>query len=55
MRLFLPLLALAAAHAARAHEGHGQAGASQWHASDVLGFILIAAVATGIVWWRGRK
>ena len=43
------------AHAARAHEGHGLAGASHWHASDVLGFILIAAVATGIVWWRGRK
>ena len=55
MRLLLPLLTLAAAHAAHAHEGHGLDGASHWHASDVLGFILVAAVAAGIVWWRGRK
>jgi urease subunit beta len=39
MKLFLPLLVLAAAHAARAHDGHGQTALSHWHASDVLGFI----------------
>jgi hypothetical protein len=55
MKLFLPLLVLAAAHAARAHDGHGQTALSHWHASDVLGFILAAAVAAGILWWRGRK
>ena len=55
MRLTLPLLALAAVHSAHAHEGHGLPGSSHWHASDVLGFVLIAAVAAAIVWWRGRK
>ncbi len=55
MRLFLPLLILAAAHAARAHEGHGLPGPSHWHASDALGFIVAAVMAAGIFWWRGRK
>ena len=55
MRRILPLLALAAAQVAQAHEGHGLPGSSHWHASDVLGFVLIAAVAAGIAWWRRRK
>ena len=55
MRLFLPMLAIAAAHAARAHEGHGLPGPSHWHASDVLGFVALAAIVAGIAWWRGRK
>ena len=55
MRLFLPLLILAAAHAARAHEGHGLPGPSHWHASDALGFVAVVALALGVAWWRGKK
>ena len=55
MRILLPMLAIAAAHAARAHEGHGLPGPSHWHASDVLGFVALAAIVAGIVWWRGKK
>jgi hypothetical protein len=55
MRFFLPLLILAAAHAARAHEGHGLPGPSHWHASDVLGFVALAGVVAAIAWWRGKK
>lgn len=35
-----------------AHDGHGLAG-SHWHASDVVGFALLA-VAIGISLWFGR-
>jgi hypothetical protein len=44
-----------AALPAFAHEGHGAEGA-HWHATDVFGFVLLAAVAVGLVaWWRGRR
>lgn len=36
-----------------AHEGHGM-GASHWHASDVLGFVVVIALAA-VVLWRSRK
>jgi hypothetical protein len=39
-----------------AHSGHGAAGASHWHATDVLGFVLAGVVATALVWFtRGKK
>jgi hypothetical protein len=41
--------------AALAHEGHGLPGASHWHASDALGFVVVLAVAAGLVWWSRRK
>ncbi len=44
--LLLPALALA-------HEGHGLGG-THWHASDVLGFVVGAAVA-GLILWQLRK
>jgi hypothetical protein len=30
-------------------------GASHWHATDVLGFVLVAAIAAGAAWWIRRK
>ncbi len=41
---------------AHAHEGHGIAGASHWHATDAVG-LLVLAVAVGLVVWftRGGK
>jgi len=39
---------------AAAHEGHGLAN-PHWHASDLLGPLLLVAVAAGALWWRGRK
>lgn len=32
-----------------AHEGHGLAG-SHWHASDTLGFVVVAVLAAAAVW-----
>lgn len=48
----VPLLAMGAAFA---HEGHGMPGAYHWHATDVLGYLLIAVAAVGAAWWSGRK
>jgi len=49
----LPIAAACAAPAARAHDGHGLPGA-HWHASDVWGFVVMAALV-GLAWWIGRK
>ncbi len=40
---------LLATTAAFAHEGHGLAG-THWHASDTLGFVVVAALAVVAVW-----
>ena len=51
-----PLLGLFVAFAspwALAHEGHGL-GTHHWHASDTLGFVLLA-VAVGLVLWASRR
>jgi hypothetical protein len=34
-----------------AHEGHGLVG-GHWHATDVLGFVVIGVVALAIWWSR---
>ena len=51
-RMLAPALAWLA-HTAHAHEGHGLPGA-HWHATDVLGFVALAA-AIGAVIWFTRK
>ncbi len=38
----LPLLA-------RAHEGHGLGG-THWHATDVLGFVVVAVLIAVAIW-----
>ncbi len=40
---------------ALAHEGHGMPGVAHWHATDVLGFVALAAVVAGVIWFKGRK
>ena len=50
---FVALVAvLMSAGSAFAHEGHGLGGA-HWHATDVLGFVAVAALAA--VAWFKRK
>ena len=52
------LLAAAAALTAtwaQAHEGHGLPGSSHWHATDVVGLVLVLALAAGAAWWIRRK
>lgn len=50
------LLTLGALSApALAHEGHGLPGAAHWHATDVLGFVAVAALVAGVIWFKGRK
>ena len=51
-KAILTVSALASSAAAMAHDGHGLFG-SHWHATDVLGFIAVAAVAYAI--WASRK
>ena len=38
---------------AAAHDGHGLDN-PHWHASDLFGLLLVAAVAAGVLWWRSR-
>lgn len=55
-RNFLPLAATLSAAATthvQAHEGHGVAGASHWHATDAWGFLALVAVALA-VWYFTR-
>lgn len=40
---------------ALAHEGHGLPGLAHWHATDVLGFVALAAIVAGVIWFKGRK
>ena len=44
---------LCAASSAFAHEGHGLAGASHWHATDTLGLLLVTGAAA-LAWWFSR-
>ncbi|MBL8318601.1 MAG: hypothetical protein JNJ42_09360 [Burkholderiaceae bacterium] len=54
MKTTAALMATLLAAAAHAHEGHGLAG-PHWHASDSLGFIVLAAVVAGAIWIARRK
>ncbi len=54
-RTLLAVLLLLATTLAQAHPGHGLPGPSHWHATDVLGYVLLAAVAAGAAWWFRRK
>jgi len=36
-----------------AHDGHGLSG-THWHASDTLGFLLVAVLALAAVWWSRK-
>ena len=51
----LPLALLLASGLATAHEGHGMAGASHWHATDTLGLLALGVGVAAALWWRGRK
>jgi hypothetical protein len=37
-----------------AHEGHGLGGGSHWHASDVWGFVAMAALVALAIWLSRR-
>jgi hypothetical protein len=50
--LIAPLAALAGL--AQAHEGHGLPGASHWHASDTVGYVVLVAVIAA-AWWSTRR
>ncbi|UUX95626.1 hypothetical protein [Aquabacterium sp. J223] len=55
MKRLLSLLAGAATPlVATAHDGHGLADAAHWHATDVLGFVLVGGALAWAV-WRGRQ
>jgi len=55
-RLLLALLTgVATGLPALAHDGHGLPGESHWHASDLLGFVLVVAAAAWALWRAGRK
>jgi hypothetical protein len=36
--------------ASMAHEAHGLAGSSHWHATDTAGFAVVALLATLAIW-----
>jgi hypothetical protein len=38
-----------------AHEGHGLPGISHWHSTDVLGFVVVAALIAGVIWFKGAS
>lgn len=52
--LAAPLLA-SLSLAAHAHGGHGLPGEGHWHASDTLGWLVVAALAAGALWLSRRK
>ena len=39
---------------ALAHEGHGLPGLTHWHATDVLGFV-VAAALVAVAFYFGKK
>jgi hypothetical protein len=49
--VFTALCGLSAA--ALAHEGHGLPGASHWHSTDVVGYVLAAGIGAAL--WFTRK
>ena len=55
MTKFCALILATLPLAALAHEGHGEPGASHWHATDAMGFALALAIGAGLIWWNRRK
>jgi hypothetical protein len=55
MKKLLAACAALTATLAQAHEGHGMPGTSHWHATDVVGLVLVVALAAGAWWWIRRK
>ena len=45
----------ALATSAQAHEGHGLPGASHWHSTDAIGYVVLAAVVAAALWSTRRK
>jgi hypothetical protein len=43
------------AGSAQAHEGHGLPGVAHWHASDAVGYVVLAAVVAAALWSTRRK
>jgi hypothetical protein len=54
MKTLATFTATLAAVAAHAHDGHGLAG-THWHASDTVGFVVLALVVAALVWAARRK
>ncbi len=44
---------MTAAVSASAHDGHGLVG-THWHATDTLGFVLVAVLALAAVWFSRK-
>ena len=53
MKSLLALIALPCV--AQAHEGHGMAGATHWHATDAWGLALLGAAVALALWLRRGK
>lgn len=49
---FITTLVTASASAS-AHDGHGLVG-THWHATDTLGFVLVAVLALAAAWFSGK-
>ena len=47
--------AMAAPALSRAHDGHGMPSPMHFHASDVWGFAMLAAVAVAVFWLAKKK
>ena len=47
--------AMAAPALSIAHEGHGMPSVMHFHASDVWGFAMLAAVAAAVFWLAKKK
>jgi len=54
MKFLMALASLCAGSLALAHEGHGM-GATHWHATDTLGFVVLGAVVAAALWASRRK
>jgi hypothetical protein len=54
MRTVLATLAITAASAATAHDGHGTSG-FHWHGGDLLVLLLMAVAVCAWLWQRGRR
>jgi uncharacterized membrane protein len=50
MKYLAALPAVVLATTAHAHEGHGLASPSHWHATDVIGFAVVAVAIAAVLW-----